>query len=187
MVCFTSGTRIMTPRGEVAIDALNVGDLVSTLDNGPQPIRWIGRRQIGAAELGADVRLRPVLIAKGMLGAKRDLLVSRQHAVLADRDHLTRAVHLTSVPGLAARIANGRKHVTYIHLMFDTHQIVFAEGVPSESFYPGRMALQMLGPASRRELADTFPEFSTSTSFEDIISLYGPRVRPLRKRLKMTA
>lgn len=41
-VCFTAGTMIATPDGERAIETLKVGDLVETLDNGPQAIRWIG-------------------------------------------------------------------------------------------------------------------------------------------------
>ena len=40
--CFTAGTLIETPRGAVAIETLQVGDRVMTLDRGPQPLRWIG-------------------------------------------------------------------------------------------------------------------------------------------------
>jgi Ca2+-binding RTX toxin-like protein len=39
--CFTTGTMIRTPHGDVRIEELAIGDLVCTLDNGPQPLRWI--------------------------------------------------------------------------------------------------------------------------------------------------
>ena len=46
VVCFTTGTLIATPEGDCAVEALQVGDLVSTVDRGAQPILWIGRRRI---------------------------------------------------------------------------------------------------------------------------------------------
>ncbi|MBM1634960.1 Hint domain-containing protein [Sulfitobacter mediterraneus] len=179
VVCFTSGTSIRTPKGDVLIDDLRIGDLVCTMDNGPQPVRWIGQREVSSKELAADVRLRPVLIPQGMLGAERDLLVSRQHAVLVDSDRLARAIHLTGAKGLPARIAHGKKQVTYIHLMFDEHQIVFVENVPSESFYPGANAVKMLTEGALEDLLQVLPELSTANSPEDIKRIYGPTARPI--------
>lgn len=82
VVCFTCGAMIRTPGGNVALEDLSAGDLVSTMDNGAQPIRWIGRRALSAGMLDATPRLRPVKIAKGALGNSRDLLVSPQHRML---------------------------------------------------------------------------------------------------------
>lgn len=176
VVCFTSGTAIRTPLGEVAIDDLRVGALVCTMDNGPQRIVWIGQRQVGLSELLQNVRLRPVLIRRGVLGATRDLLVSRQHGILVGRGHLARAAHLAkSTPGI--RIASGKRQVTYIHLMFEAHQIVFAEGSPSESFYPGPMALGMLNGASRANLTALFPALDSATDCADLLSGYGEPAR----------
>lgn len=141
VVCFTSGTAIRAPRGDALIDELAIGDLVTALDNGLQRICWIGRRTHGKVELQVNPNLRPVLIKQGVLGAEQSLLVSPQHGMLIGRngDHLARAKHLAiTTPGV--RIANGKRRVTYIYLMFEAHQVTFAENTRSESFYPAPMA-----------------------------------------------
>jgi Ca2+-binding RTX toxin-like protein len=180
IVCFTAGTRILTPRGEVAIESLRPGDLVTTLDHGPQPLLWIGTRHVTGAELEANETLRPVLIAKGAMGNRRDLLVSRQHGMLLGPDHLARAVHLArECRGI--RIAHGKREVTYVHLLFATHQIVFAEGIPSESFYPGPNALRMMDPAARADLFRLLPGLDRPEAFVDRAvaeAAYGPTARP---------
>jgi Ca2+-binding RTX toxin-like protein len=161
VVCFTAGTAILTPGGEVLIEDLRIGDLVTTMDNGPQPIRWIGKRSIGLPLLQALPNLRPVLIKKGVLGARRDLLVSQQHGMLIGKggSQLGRAKHLAGhFPGV--RIAQGKRQITYVHLMFDAHQIIFAENTPSESFYPGPMAIRLMGTAQRAEMGVLFPQLS---------------------------
>lgn len=182
VVCFTAGTAILTPKGGVLIDDLRVGDLVCTMDDGPQPIRWIGRRDIGSDELASDPKLCPVLIPQGTFGAERSFLVSRQHALLINPDQLARAIHLTEIQGLPMRIAKGKRSVTYIHLMFDAHQIIFSEGVPSESFYPGKQAMEMLGPKSRHGLLRAFPGFAGAKNFGDIAQVYGKTARNIAKR-----
>ncbi|GAB5445748.1 Hint domain-containing protein [Gymnodinialimonas sp.] len=185
VVCFTSGTAIRTPRGDVLIDDLRVGDLVCTMDNGPQPIQWIGRRALDTAALRAKPTLRPVLIPKGVLGVARDLLVSRQHGMLLDRDTLARAVHLCGGPP-GIRIANGKRQVTYVHLMFEAHQIIFAEDAPSESFYPGPMAMQMMGLAPRLELLDLFPALKDITRQTPPEDAYGALARKFMRRRELT-
>ena len=184
VVCFTSGAAIRTPQGDVLIDDLRVGDLVSTLDNGLQPIRWIGRCHLDQAALRSSPYLRPILIKQGVLGAERDLLVSRQHGVLVGRDHLVRAVHLVDeLHGV--RVAHGKQQVTYVHLMFDAHQIIFAESTPSESFFPGPMALQMMQSDARKELFALFPEVFDMQSGKASKSRYGPTVREFLNRHKL--
>lgn len=184
VVCFTSGTAILTPQGERLIDDLVVGDLVSTLDNGPQPVRWIGRMHLGRAALLARPDVRPVLIPRGVLGAARTLLVSPQHGMLLGRDHLVRAKHLVDTPKTHVRIAHGRRSVTYIHLMFDAHQVIFAEGTASESFYPGPMALRVVSPASLAQLRTLFPGACAPQTDKALIERsYGDTARPfLQKR-----
>jgi hypothetical protein len=168
LVCFAGGTRILTPRGDVAIEALRVGDLVETSD-GPQVLQWIGTRQVSAAELAANDKLRPVRIGAGALGTglpRRDLLVSRQHrmltrARLAERmfdvpEALVAAIRLTELPGIA--LDSGSGPLSYYHLLFDTHRVVFAEGAPSESMLTGAEALAAVSPEARAELALMFPD-----------------------------
>ena len=182
VVCFTSGTAIRTPHGDVLIDELRVGDFVSTCDNGAQKIRWIGRREIDATALQTDAKLRPVLIPKGVFGATRDLFLSRQHAIMIERDHLARAVHLIDLKGVPIRIAHGRKQVTYFHLMFDAHEVLFAENVPAESFYPGPMALKMLDPEAHAEIRLIFPGLLRRLEKPAIEQTYGKTVRRMIKR-----
>lgn len=86
--CFTRGTRIATPRGEVLVEDLWVGYTVYTRDHGAQVLRWVGRRDLSLADLIVSPQLRPVRIAKGALGQGlplRDMKVSPQHRMLIER------------------------------------------------------------------------------------------------------
>jgi hypothetical protein len=181
VICFTPGTLILTETGPRPVESLRAGDRIVTRDNGVQPLQWVASRWIGAAELQANERLRPVLIRPDLIGADAPLLVSPQHGVLLRSDggeeRLVRAVHLTRRPGSFARVADGLRQVTYIHLMFDAHQIVFANGAASESFYPGPMALAALSAPARRELTLIFPELFTSPTDR----AFGPRARPFAR------
>lgn len=178
-VCFTAGTLIRTPRGEVPVQRLRVGDLVTTMDNGPQPIRWIGSRRLGQTDLLAAPELRPVRIPVGCLGNHRDLLVSPQHGLLLGQDHLVRAIHAAKAQRSGIRVATGRREVTYFHLMFDAHQIIFAEGAPSESFYPGPMAQRVLAADAMRELRGLFPDVFVAHGAPSgaVARAYGETVR----------
>ncbi|MEP2985968.1 MAG: Hint domain-containing protein [Sulfitobacter sp.] len=183
IVCFAAGNRVMTPQGEVAIETLQAGDLVETLDHGPQPLLWVGRRHVTEAELTANEELRPVLIPKDTLGNSRDLLVSRQHGMVIGPDHLVRAIHLARETS-GVRIANGKREVTYVHLFFAQHEIVFAEGIPSESFYPGPEALKMMAPAERSAFLAFMPALDTPEALHTVEvteATYGKPARPFAK------
>ena len=181
VVCFTAGTHIRTPSGEVLIEELRQGDLVCTLDNGPQPIAWIGLRHVTQAELSAHPTLRPICIKKGVLGAERNIFVSRQHGILITDDNFARAVHLADYHA-GVRIAHGKKRVTYIHLMFAAHQIVFAESLASESFYPGPQALKMMAVPEFRRLVVSFPMLRGIDTMQTATERYGMMARPFLKR-----
>jgi Ca2+-binding RTX toxin-like protein len=160
VVCFTSGTLIATPKGEVPIETLRPGELVLTRDNGPQPLVWIGQRYVGPAELAQNEKLHPIKLQPTLIGSHSPLVVSRQHGMLLRLDGeetLVRAVHLTKLSGHGAAIMHGCSGVTYVHLMFETHQVIFAQGAPSESFYPGAHALRSLSAPARNELLTLFP------------------------------
>ncbi len=175
VVCFTAGTSIRTPNGDRLIDTLRVGDVVTTMDNGPQKIRWIGRRELNHTELKTNPKLRPILIKRGVLGVERDLLVSPQHGMLIG-DTLARATHLADRPGI--RRAHGKRSVTYIHMMFDAHQIIFAENAPSESFYPGPNGLKMMDETALAELVALFPVLAQENLDRSAVSqFYGQSVR----------
>ncbi|WP_270727168.1 Hint domain-containing protein [Shimia sp. Alg240-R146] len=185
--CFAAGTRIRTPSGDVPIERLKVGDLVQTLDNGMQPVLWVGRRHLTQADLAENPKLQPVRIRAGSLGNERDLIVSPQHGMVTthsgESPTLARAIHLARDGGPGFRVARGIKSVTYYHLMFESHEIIIAENAPSESFYPGPMALNALAPAERAEVAALFPELLANLG---ALEVYGPTARQFLVRKEIT-
>lgn len=170
VLCFVAGSQILTADGEVAVEDLRPGMLVITQDAGPQPVRWVGRRLLDAIDLQVAPHLRPVRIRRGALGdgalPRRDLLVSPQHRILvrsqiAQRifgapEVLAAAGQLLAVDGIET--VTDAASVTYVHFVLDRHHIVFAEGAPTESLYPGPEALKSVGRAARQELLALFPE-----------------------------
>ncbi len=168
--CFTPGTRIATARGEIAVEALSPGDLVQTRDDGLQPLRWIGRRDLGLADLLARPLLQPIRIGKGALGGglpRRDLVVSPQHRMLfdgsvpdflfAEAEVFVAATHLVRLPGVAPL---RRGQISYLHLLFDRHQVILAEGAWTESFQPAGRSLSGMETAARDEIVALFPDLA---------------------------
>ncbi|MEE4346798.1 MAG: Hint domain-containing protein [Paracoccaceae bacterium] len=137
--CFARGTRIDTPDGPRAVEDLRAGDIVETLDAGPQPIVWVGSRM--ASGLGDDA---PVLIRKGTLGNRADLRVSPQHRMLirdplaelhsGEAEVLVPSVHLVNETSVLRAPCAA---VAYYHILLARHHILFAEGAPAESFFAG--------------------------------------------------
>ncbi|EEW26412.1 Hint domain-containing protein [Rhodobacter ferrooxidans] len=173
--CFTPGTLILTAHGEVRVEDLVVDDQVLTRDHGLQTIRWVGRRDLSRADLARQPRLSPVRIRKGALGGAlpdRDMLVSPQHRMLfsgaraemffGEDEVLVAATHLVGEAGVERIFPNG---VSYIHIMFDQHEIISADGAWTESFQPGDLTLKGLDQAQRDELLMLFPELADMGSF----------------------
>lgn len=171
LTCFGLGTLIMTPQGEKAIETLKVGDLVNTLDSGPCRVRWIGRRKLTSQVLQRNPKLRPIRIAASALRSglpQRDLFVSRQHRMLVSSrvtermfgsdSALVAAIKLTELPGID--VDDSEAEVEYLHLLFDKHEVIFAEGAPSESLYTGPEALKAVPQEARDEILTLFPELS---------------------------
>jgi hypothetical protein len=162
--CFAAGTRLATPEGWREIETLAVGDHVMTQDRGFQAIRWVGRVTCAAKGALAPVRIRAGALGHGL--PCRDLLVSPQHRMLlrsriAERmmgqsEVLVPAKKLLGLPGVA--LADDLDMVTYIHVMCDAHEIVFAEGAPTETLLPGPQARAALGPEAVDELRMLFPD-----------------------------
>ncbi|WP_299934524.1 Hint domain-containing protein [uncultured Pelagimonas sp.] len=160
--CFTAGTMILTPDGERHIEDLCVGDHVTTRNNGPQPIQWISNTALGPAILKTNPELRPVKVATTWSGCKRDLLISPQHSIVVSRrgsskDVFVRAGQLARLKGGKLRIAQGIRRVSYVHLLLPTHDIVFANGLAVETFYPGPRAIENLKPEALLSLAMCLP------------------------------
>jgi len=157
--CFVSGTMILTPTGERKIETLTLGDLVETRDRGAQPIRWIGSRSVSGQGAFAPVRFM-----KGALGNRRDLRVSPQHRVIIEDWRAQLFLGEDEIFCPATNLCNGDsihrdpcKEVTYFHLMFESHEVIYAEGAACESFLVGDMRAGE-SSATRAEIIELFPE-----------------------------
>lgn len=182
-VCFLQGTMIRTPLGETRVENLKPGDLVATVDHGPLPIRWIGRREmVFTAE---NAHHRPIQIKAGSLGPgypTTDLAVSPQHRILLDGPEVLFAHGAAEILAVAKgltemrhiRQMKGKSEARYYALMLDQHALIWANGARAESFYPGQTALKLLSPQHRNAIERLFPKLT-----EDAQKSYGPYARPV--------
>lgn len=162
-ICLTAQTLVETSTGPRAIGDIKAGDLVLTRDNGFQPVRWTGHRTVTAM-----AGFAPVHVAAGVLGNTRPLAMSQQHRVLVQGwqselmfGHdcvLVPALHL--VDGDRVQVVEGGE-VTYVHLLFDRHEMIQTEGCWTESLYLGDMTLRNLLPKARAEVLALFPELAS--------------------------
>jgi hypothetical protein len=132
--CYVPGTRIATPSGEMAVEDLQIGDLVATASGVAKPVKWIGRRGYSAAAVAEFANLRPVLIRAGALAPglpRRDLMVSPMHALFIDEVFIPAAALVNGVSILRREAAGA---ADYIHIELADHDVVFAEGAPAETF-----------------------------------------------------
>ncbi len=176
--CFVAGTRIRTPAGERPVETLRPGDMVLTRDDGPQPLRWIGRRRVRA-----EGAFAPIRIAAGRLGAHGELWVSPLHRVLirdpraellfAEAEVLIAARDLVDGDGIR-RVEGG--WVDYVHILFDRHQVVFSEGLETESFLPGPQIARSFEAEMIDEICSIFPDLRPETG-----AGYSPAARLMLK------
>ncbi|PXW72578.1 Hint domain-containing protein [Loktanella sp. PT4BL] len=169
--CFCEGTLISTDRGPQPVETLSEGDRILRADQTFGVLRRVFTTTVSRDELRCNPRLYPVRIVAGALGKdlpERDLLVSRQHRMLMSsnisermfgvRDVLIPAIKLTALPGIY--VEEDVSHVTYVHLLFDQHEVIFAEGAPTESLFTGPEALSAISPEAKQEILTLFPEIA---------------------------
>lgn len=177
--CFVAGTLIKTPDGNVAVETLEPGDLVVTRDNGPQPLRWIGTRDV---EAKGD--FAPIRIEANAFGTHDTLMLSPLHRVLI-RDSLAELLFGDNEVLVAARdLVNDHSvrpveggMVTYVHILFDQHEVVWSEGLATESFFPGPQTTKSFEQEIVREICTLFPEIDPETG-----QGYSPAARRTLKR-----
>lgn len=134
VACLVRGTMVLTPKGEVPVESLAIGDLVTTVDGSSAAIKWIGNRAFAGGFLRGNLRATPVAIRAGALGINvpaRDLLVSPEHAVLVD-GALVASEHL--INGDTIHRVEGLDKVEYFHVEFDRPEVIFTNGAPTESY-----------------------------------------------------
>lgn len=167
-ISFARGTMITLATGaQKPIEDLRPGDRVLTRDHGGQPIRWIGR-----ATLKGVGPFAPVVITMGTLGNAGDLIVSQHHrmflyqrerkAGLATSELLVQAKHL--VDGERIFLREGG-FVDYLALVFDRHEIIYAEGVPAESLMVNDATVNRLPPELAADVKARFPGLSQVQHF----------------------
>lgn len=168
VICFTAGTRIATPDGFRRVEDLREGDMVQTKDDGAQPVLWAGARRLTGARLFAMPHLRPMRIRAGVLGPDipdGDLLVSPNHrmvirgpaaqALYNAPEVLVRARDLIGMRGIATDTR--LTEATYVHILMDRHQVLFANGVETESFHPAEADFATLEASDRARLLTGMP------------------------------
>lgn len=171
IACFTEGTLIDVPGGRVPVERLQVGDAVMTRDHGAQVVRWVGRAVRPA--VGPDA---PVEIAAATFGDHGRVRLSPNHRVLVtgaraellfgEAEVLVKARHL--VDGRAVRVVEGGE-VAYLHLLFDRHEVVTANGLACESYHPASLA--GCDAEARDEVLRLFP------ALREDGAAYGPLAR----------
>ena len=165
---FARGTMItLSGGGQRAIESLTPGTRVLTRDHGPQPVRWIGH-----AHLRAVGPFAPVVITAGTLGNSGDLILSQHHRVflyqrnrlpgLTTSELLVQARHFVDGEGVYLRDGG---FVDYFSLVFDRHEIIYAEGVPSESLMVNDATVNRLPPEIAAEVKAQFPGLSQNPHF----------------------
>ena len=134
IACYCAGTGIGTPEGDTPIEDLRDGGAILNRMGEARTIKWIGRRSYFGPLLAANPGVRPIRFRAGCLGGglpRRDLLVSPEHAMFVD-GVLIPARCL--VNGSSIVQARGVERVDYFHIELDSHDIILAEGAPSETF-----------------------------------------------------
>jgi hypothetical protein len=170
-ICFCAGTLIQTAKGPKRVETLLPGDSILRADGTHTVLRRLFHASLTRDALRKNPLLRPVHISAGALGCgmpQNDLRVSRQHRMLVSSkivermfgkdDVLVSAIRLTALPGIYIDETVQRVH--YYHLLFDDHEVILAEGAPSESLFTGPEALKSVNPKAREEIKTLFPEIT---------------------------
>ncbi len=190
ITCFLQGTLIETALGPRRIESLQLGDLLHTLDNGLQPLRWIGQAQVSAAEMRARPVLKPVVIRADALAPgvpAQDLGVSRTHRILLRSAIVQRWCGVSEVFVCARHLADDSaaippEGVTYYHLLLDRHEVLLANGAAAESFYTGPVAMRAIGAEAAAHVHAMFPDLASRPWPLARPMLGGPRARRVAQK-----
>ena len=182
VACFAAGTRIATPEGMVAVEALRVGQVVSLLDGASAPIVWIGHRDVACDSHPQPASVRPIRIAAGAFAPgvpARDLFLSPDHAVFTDGVLIPARYLVNDTSVTQVSVAR----IRYFHIELPAHAAVLAEGLPTESFLDccGRSAF-----ANGGAVIQAHPDFAArrweAEGFAPLV-VTGPILAAVRTRL----
>lgn len=169
VICFTPDTMILTEHGPMPVQEITPDIKLQTKDNGCQEVLWKGQRRVTGARLYAMPQLAPIRLSQSALDVDipdQSLLVSPDHRVMV-RGPRARMLFNTEEVLVAAKdlvndaeiyVDRAMREVSYIHLLLPQHEIVFANGVETESFHPASAALATMGEADQSRLFACMPE-----------------------------
>jgi len=163
MASFCHGTSLMTANGEQPVDWIRSGDRVMTKDHGFQKVLWVARTVIPANALKSTPHLQPIMIAANSVNAQtpaQDLHLSPDHRVLLKSQQIELHFGTDEVLAPIKAFADGdaiaqvlpQHDVSYYHILFQKHEIVLADGLWVESFFPGEMALASLSAKKQAQI-----------------------------------
>lgn len=178
--CFARGTLIEAEGGPVAVEDLTPGDLVRTKDAGLQPLRWISSCRLGSnddEEPVLPIRIRAD--AMGELRPMQDLVVSRRFRFLVAKESCKALFGQDEMLSPVASFVDGdeitelygRSDLDFFNLMLDAHQVIFANGLETESFHPGTYGIATMSTETRHHLARLLPHMSGD------LTMFGPVAR----------
>ena len=136
--CFLTGTHILTDKGEVPVEELQIGDLVKTAEGKLEPIKWIGKQTIEPQNVTKPLRSNPILIKAGALGnglPVRDLYTSPDHALYCDGLLINAGALVNNISILKTQ---PQTTFVYYHVELANHSLLVAEGTAAESYLPQR-------------------------------------------------
>jgi len=175
VICFTPGTMVRTQEGMMRVEDIGEGTKVQTKDNGCQEVLWTGSRRVSGARLYAMPHLCPIRLRAGSLDndvPDAGLLVSPDHRVMV-KGARAQALFNTDEVLVAARdlvndqsiyVDRSMREVRYIHMLLPSHEVVFANGVQSESFHPASAGLDHLAAKDRARLFAQVPDIKTDVN-----------------------
>ena len=172
--CFLSGTLIATPSGEVPVEHLKIGDLVTTADGRAVPVKWLGEQRLRNS-MFTPARMAPVCIAKGALGEglpHGDLYVSADHGLMIDGLVINAGALVNGSTIRFVPMAEMEAYFTYYHVETEAHDVILANGTAAETFidYAGR------------QVFDNYAEYEALYEAERIIpEMERPRISSARQ------
>ncbi len=186
IVCFARGARIRTPDGDVPVEELAVGQDVVTASGETVAIKWIGRRRVDCRRHPQPWRVWPIRISAGAFGnglPRRDLLVSPQHAIF-DHGVLVPARFLINDTTIVQEPVG---HVEYFHVELPKHDLLLAEGLPTESYLENGDRNSFENGGGPMLLHPDFSRWSWDARACAELKVTGPELQAIRAKLARRA
>ena len=178
-MCFEAGARISTAMGQIPVGDLWEGDRIDTMDDGAQPIRWIGRRIVPG-----DGPNAPVHFAPGAIGNFGPLCLSQQHRVLIQSPMAELLFGRSEVLVPAKALVNGVDvclrpcaRIEWVHLLLQRHNVLLAEGALCETLLYGDMTQEIIGQVPDLKGIETTPARPILSYVEALALLDQPAER----------